>query len=262
MVGGAWEFGWEALVALGTLGLAVGTFVLALATRRLAVSTDKEVKAVGDELDLSRQTLAAVQEQAAAARDEVETSRLAAEATIRPVLVGARTAKAVRPDIGDVQTAYEPVAWPGTNETRNIPIGTATAWEDANTIYISVPLRNVGPGVALLRANALTLGDHRVSGVPSLGVVGPGETTRVQFNVARADDRSVALTEQSGSFSIEVAYTDAAGGQMSLTRADLQFDRAGLWYVSQVFLHRKVADRDGGIEWGDPVAASGAARDI
>lgn len=59
---GPWTFGWEALVALGTLGLAFATWRLASATKRTAVetqklagettklagSTDREVKALGD----------------------------------------------------------------------------------------------------------------------------------------------------------------------------------------------------------------------
>src|SRR4051812_7525762 len=40
-----WSFGWEALVAIGTLGLAVATVVLALVTRALAESSTKEVRA-------------------------------------------------------------------------------------------------------------------------------------------------------------------------------------------------------------------------
>jgi hypothetical protein len=40
-----WSFGWEALVAVGTLGLAVATVVLALLTRALARSGTAEVRA-------------------------------------------------------------------------------------------------------------------------------------------------------------------------------------------------------------------------
>jgi hypothetical protein len=40
-----WGFGWEALVAFGTLGLAVATVVLALVTRALAQSSAAEIRA-------------------------------------------------------------------------------------------------------------------------------------------------------------------------------------------------------------------------
>jgi hypothetical protein len=40
-----WEFGWEALVALGTLGLALFTAYLAWTTRRLARTTGEDVRA-------------------------------------------------------------------------------------------------------------------------------------------------------------------------------------------------------------------------
>jgi hypothetical protein len=41
----AWDFGWEALVAIGTLCLATGTFWLALTTSKLAQATAQEVQA-------------------------------------------------------------------------------------------------------------------------------------------------------------------------------------------------------------------------
>lgn len=40
-----WAFGWDALVAFGTLALAAVTFLLAWSTRRLAVETATEVQA-------------------------------------------------------------------------------------------------------------------------------------------------------------------------------------------------------------------------
>ncbi|MDP9227405.1 MAG: hypothetical protein M3P18_26875 [Actinomycetota bacterium] len=39
-----WAFGWDALVAIGTLALAGVTYVLARATRRLARETAEEVR--------------------------------------------------------------------------------------------------------------------------------------------------------------------------------------------------------------------------
>src|SRR5947207_1820977 len=41
----AWAFGWEALVALGTIGLALATTVLAWSTRRVAQATQAEISA-------------------------------------------------------------------------------------------------------------------------------------------------------------------------------------------------------------------------
>jgi hypothetical protein len=41
----AWEFGWEALVAIGTLGLALSTVVLAWSTRALAVASRNDQRA-------------------------------------------------------------------------------------------------------------------------------------------------------------------------------------------------------------------------
>lgn len=45
LVGSAWTFGWEALVALGTLGLAGATAFLAWLTRRVAAASAADVRA-------------------------------------------------------------------------------------------------------------------------------------------------------------------------------------------------------------------------
>lgn len=45
MESGGFEWGWDALVAIGTIGLAIGTFLLAWSTRNAARATASEVRA-------------------------------------------------------------------------------------------------------------------------------------------------------------------------------------------------------------------------
>jgi hypothetical protein len=95
-----------------------------------------------------------------------------------------------------------------------------------------------------------------------MAVVPPGERTRIQLSVLKENQRpSLAEFVQHGTFSVEVAYTDVAGSQWTLTRADTNLDRPNnRWITSQIYLHHKVADRaDGGIDWGGAVASSSPA---
>jgi hypothetical protein len=76
-----WEFGWEAIVALATIGLALVTSILAgmtwwLArqTKSLVSAAKDELKSVADEIEISRQTMAEVREQTAAAREQASVS--------------------------------------------------------------------------------------------------------------------------------------------------------------------------------------------
>jgi lipopolysaccharide export LptBFGC system permease protein LptF len=50
-----WQFGWSALVAIGTLALAAGTFFLALQAKGEARSVNREAKKVGEQVDIQRE---------------------------------------------------------------------------------------------------------------------------------------------------------------------------------------------------------------
>jgi hypothetical protein len=66
-----------------------------------------------------------------------------------------------------------------------------------------------------------------------------------------------------GTFSAQVVYTDAGGGQLSMTVATInRHHQTGRWFVGQVFVHRGTPKEDGSIDWGEPVAASGTASPV
>lgn len=127
----------------------------------------------------------------------------------------------------------------------------------------SVPLRNVGPGTALITGIGLRWERPLPGGgIATMAVVPPGERTRIQFTVPKEDQRpSLAEFDRYGTFSLEVAYSDVAGGQRTMTHAAVNLDRPyNRWHISQVHLHHKRHDRDdGSIDWGHPVASSGPA---
>jgi hypothetical protein len=104
----AWQFGWEALVAIGTLALATATWWLARKTGGLAETTAQEVEHSGKQVEAMKAQVAetqrqveasleqvrATQEQArtaqealAAAREQTRISQLTLDAQIRPVLI-------------------------------------------------------------------------------------------------------------------------------------------------------------------------------
>lgn len=130
-------------------------------------------------------------------------------------------------------------------------------WAVAEAIYLSVPLRNVGPGAAFIRGIGLRFQGRVMSagGRPSIGVVPPGEVVRIQYTIetaGRDDMPSLDGIEQYGSFSIQVAYTDVAGEQWTLTRANVQRDaRYNRWITSQVFLYHRRGGTDNAIDWGN-----------
>jgi hypothetical protein len=263
----------DGLVAIGTIGLAAATAILALKTASLAGSTREEAQAVGREIELSRQTLDAVRDQADAireqaetARGEVEVMRAGLETQIRPVLVDVRrpTDPAELAEAGGQALRYDRVAWEGTRERRHVPIADVLVWEAPDAVFFSVPLRNVGPGMAFVREVGFRWPLDReldARGAPTMGVVPPYESMRIQFAIWKRGDRPTLAEFENygGGFAIDVVYTDVAGAQWSRTTSDIQRDHEGRWHVRRVYLHRKHSERGGVIDWGDPVVSSGPA---
>jgi hypothetical protein len=232
---GSGEFDWSVwalvLTALGTLALAASTVLLALQTRRQISLSAREVtaveaqtKALAEQIDLSAREVAAVErqtetlgEQTAAVRDQAEaTKRQVAissatlEAAARPVLVGIAPSPAT---IGVRETVpYTP------GYQQDVEIERIHFEATADMVYCSIPLRNVGAGVAFVqRASMMVAGYY--DGRVSQPVVAPGELTRARFAVPRrqGDGRPTDINEitaESGrgfaEFTIYIVYTGAS----------------------------------------------------
>jgi hypothetical protein len=186
---GPWTFGWEALVAIGTLVLAIGTLGLASATLWLASTT----------------------------RTVARLTRSEIEGTIRPLLV----------DVPPHDTTESSVNLrPILDGEQDVFIGARTGMisekrEGANTAYVAVPIRNVGPGTAVLATphpSVLPRGEGEAAYPAKVNALAipPGDTAHVLFQ-SNTVGAGGGFDPTRGQYRVEVAYQDAAGGQFTRT---------------------------------------------
>lgn len=191
----AWAFGWEALVALGTLGLAAATAYLALQTR-----------------------------------GEAKASRQALQTTIRPLIVDAPRGVFLR----DNETIY--ADGPRRTQVDRAKIDAWASSGQEGRIAVSVPLHNVGSGVALIEdARLIFDGDYRWTRTALQTAVPPGQLTELSFgadiDVGDAAVWQATFESEVHEFSVEVAYTDLKGGQRTRTRVQVR-GRSKWWRVT------------------------------
>lgn len=133
-----------------------------------------------------------------------------------------------------------------------------------STAYLSIPLRNVGTGLAEVRGVELLSGPGGFAGSTPKPNVPPGEEVRFNFVLPReewledhselfaivdetflsADYRQgagpapgVTLWDSEGIVAFAVSYTDLAGTQPTKTRVEIRRDRAsGEWSIHRVQL--------------------------
>lgn len=241
-----WEFGWEALVAIGTLGLALATAALAWSTRNLAKETADEVEHSKRQVDASLAQVEVAQAQAAtaqhaldAAREQTRISQLTLNAQIRPVLIDVPLDLAIE----------EQIFYPGREGPVAGPRGNVHAFAGDDEAMISVPLRNAGAGLAMIRG----VGVRLTVATPSPRViiqpanVSPGEHGRISFRATPGEAAYTplcqAIAAQSG-FSIDVGYSDLAGHQHTVSQFEVSFRSVARtnWEVRQVHLQELGAD--------------------
>jgi hypothetical protein len=212
----AWD--WAAIsavgVAVGTLALAVATFVLAKQTGQV-VATNKEL--VG------------------AAQGQTRAAQGALDAQTAPLLSSMPPGLDREPDTFDASTG-EAKGWrdAGTVSVRKHDSG------DDGSIFLSVPFRNVGNGVATIGEVQFVLsgGTAYVGHAASLAV-SPGERTRAILQPTRSksswQEASVMLADKS-SFAVTIGYADAAGRLRGAVRLDVHHraERLKPWFVRQV----------------------------
>ena len=122
-------------------------------------------------------------------------------------------------------------------------------------IGCSVPLRNIGSGVALIQGISLHIGDLGWGGEMTSAVVAPNEWTRFAFTIPKDTPAldTVLSDLRSGTATMWVRYTDITGSQVFRTRVDIH-DTGQHWTVRQVFLYRGDTD-------DEPFAATGPTDD-
>jgi hypothetical protein len=182
----SWLWGWDSLVALGTIGLAVFTAWLASTTRSAVRESRDAIKLQTREVEaVERQTAAlaeqthAVRDQAVATQRQAEVSAAALESSVRPILVGALARAVITQlnELGCAPTNLEPVTYPGDYTVPVRPL--AVHYEERNDmLYLSFCVRNIGTGVAFVqRVALLTRTAYPVRISPP--IVAPNETARV-----------------------------------------------------------------------------------
>ncbi|MCW2992898.1 MAG: hypothetical protein JWQ18_393 [Conexibacter sp.] len=241
-----WEFGWEGLVAIGTLLLALATGGLALSTRNLARKTAEEVKHSGRLVEESQRQAEAAINQATAtqaalaeARKQTNISEQTLNAQIRPVLV----------DVPFEAGINERLSFPGRDKSVISRRGAVVVSVGDGDVLISVPIRNAGVGLAMIRGISLEIGTPiappDVSIMPTN--IGPGERGRLNFRMEQGHNAYATLAKllaRKQSLSVVVAYSDLAGRQLTLSRYDLYHRERALsgWDVRQVHLQEPDAD--------------------
>jgi hypothetical protein len=236
----SWEFGWEALVAIGTLVLALATAGLAWSTRNLAKETSEEVShskrqvdAALEQVEVGQAQARTAQEALGAAREQTRISQLTLDAQIRPVLIDVPLDLAIE----------EQLFYPGRHEPVGGHRGGVHAFASDEEVMISVPLRNAGAGLAMIRGTGVRLSVAtptapvmiQPANIPS------GEYGRVSFRATPGEAAFAPLSQAvqaQSSFSIEVGYSDLAGQQCTVSRFDVHFrSRAHTnWEVRQIHL--------------------------
>jgi hypothetical protein len=160
IVASFWTWGgWSFFVAVGTIGLALGTGWLAWNTReavresrRQIDLSSREVVAVEAQGKAIAEQTQAVRDQATATERQVAISAASLEAAARPVLVGVVPPPVYRAGRQRVDAEVETVSY-WKDHDASVERDRVYYEETDEMIYCSVPLRNVGAGVAFVQRN-------------------------------------------------------------------------------------------------------------
>ncbi len=234
--------GWSFFVAVGTLALAFFTWRAVRGSGRQIELQTTEVKAVETQTAALTRQAHAVEAQAAATARQAEVSAAALEAASRPVLVALVPQprwRQVDGPLGNL-TDMEPVVYWDDHSVDVYPEQVHYDERD-DMVYCSIPLRNVGAGVAFIQSVTLVTRTEypgRVSRV----VVPRDETTRALFAVkvrdhdGRATDASEVLRSGRGfaKFVIRVVCTGSAQGLVTTSEIETsELPRGGVIFTRQ-----------------------------
>jgi hypothetical protein len=225
--------------AIAALVLAGITLALAIATVGLVISTRSGTRQVREELDLLRRQFGAGH---------------------RPLLVDVLLTAPVPADMGaeersERQGNGDPVSGhpgptietklPGIRPQRIDPRQAFVAFE-GQKVYVSVPLRNVGQGLAVIDGTGVALTGPLIEELEYRAVQRPhvpvGETTRIDLIAGYPMRQAPALAEHRSpmrgvTWRLTVPYRDFAGEQRTVARLQIGChgdDLTGPWLVEHV----------------------------
>jgi hypothetical protein len=228
-------FGWDVAV-VANVAVAVGTLALAAVTWRLALQTRDAVREAKKQAEISVKALEVANRHAEIAQAEMEVTSRQADLLSQSVLA------AVQPMLVSVpqdDRLREPVRIEGEPTTDGF-VGLVTFSKVQNRWVGSVPLRNIGPGVAAIASVAIQSGIDSLTGIIESSVLATGEQTRFQFSLP--DDQRDCWSvrdglDQGSGLTLMVGYRDVAG-QIFRTAASLHRSPSQGWLVRQIALYR------------------------
>jgi hypothetical protein len=205
-------------------------------TWRLARHTRDAVKQAGEQITISKSELAILEKQAAALDEEAKAMREQTEATKRQAELSAAALEgSARPILVGVPIGLEPEREPVFYSAEyQTAVGRSRVHyeETEDHVYFSVPLRNVGAGVAFVQTVQLLTGGSDYFGRISKAVIPSRELARARFALALRDRAGQAtdvnaITAQGRGFpefTIRIVY--AAASSEFATTSEITF--AGL----------------------------------
>jgi hypothetical protein len=221
---------WSEVTAWATVALNGGVFVAVLSVRQDRRAADRSAAATRQATEQAKQ----------AAREAREDARRQLEASYRPLLIEVLRNGPVTPDMeARTEQRLHAMTLPPTLE---IEIGDAV-WEpiDPRAVFVkvlhteaivSVPLRNIGRGLAVIKEGAVSL-NGPVRSIDRVRVerprVPPGETARITVSFTPS-----AHAEEATGFAVHVPYSDFAEGQATQAMIALSESSDGDWRVDHV----------------------------
>lgn len=221
------------VVAYAAIASFICNAVLARATKNLATST-KNLAGAGDRTaDAAVKELELLSTQARAAQEQSAAAQEALSASIRPLLMDVPLfTMQPRALTADERLAYrdKPSEMPPYVSADVSPVVVETRAGGAQKPLLRVPVRNIGPGPAVMIAARLADAFPDLRGVPTAngvmqGVVAPGQIVGVEFEHQEPTPGWLEeLLTANRVLVVELTYTDIADRQETSTRLFISRD--------------------------------------
>ncbi len=215
---------WNEVTALATGALAVLTFALVVAAFFAARYARRDIEA---QLQTSAEDLKATREATEGAQSAVQRQ---IEASRLPLFIDVTETTSVHSDLdpSDKVRLRFPDGHEKDIDWRRVYVG-----NDAGRVYVAVPLRNVGSGLAVIDVDGIRL----IGGLLDGDVLGrevhrervpPGETTRIICT------RGMKPFSERNDLQLLVPYRDFAGEQATVADVRLVWVQGDQWRVRSV----------------------------
>ncbi len=183
------------------------------------------------EVELTRGNLEAVERQAAASSGQLALAQEAFEASVIPILAEVPESS---------PEPAEEARYPGSGYRQTFLPAQVEVSDWNGSQHISIALRNVGNGIAVITSLGLTSGGF-AEGAFTRKIVPVGEIVRFAFATPfdHPDAGPVLTSLKAGTITIVVGYDDATGRQHLIEHADLHQNDLGLWRIRQLSVYRR-----------------------